>query len=226
MRVLIVEDEKSVASLISKSLVEQGFDVDAEENGDIACERALTEPFDAIVLDIMLPGRDGLSVLRVLRENKVTTPVLLVTARSAISERVDGLTAGADDYLPKPFHIEELVARVKALVRRASGEGLSILAVADLRLNLVSRETRRGATLIELTNREYSLLEYLMRSPGRVLTRTQIREHVWGYHFDPGTNLVDVYIQRLRKKVDGGVRPKLIHTIKGVGYSIRGDTDR
>jgi len=226
MRVLVVEDEKSVASLISKSLVEQGFDVDVEENGDVACERALSEPFDAIVLDIMLPGRDGLSVLRVLRENRITTPVLLVTARSAISERVDGLTAGADDYLPKPFHIEELVARVKALVRRASGEGLSILAVGDLRLNLVTRETRRGDTLVELTNREYSLLEYLMRSPGRVLTRTQIREHVWGYHFDPGTNLVDVYIQRLRKKVDGGDRPKLIHTIKGVGYSIRGDTAR
>ena len=226
MRVLVVEDEKSVASLIRKSLVEQGFDVDVEDNGDVACERALTEPFDAMVLDIMLPGRDGLSVLRVLRENRVTTPVLLVTARSAISERVDGLTAGADDYLPKPFHIEELVARVKALVRRASGEGLSILAVGDLRLNLMTRETRRGDTLIELTNREFSLLEYLMRSPGRVLTRTQIREHVWGYHFDPGTNLVDVYIQRLRKKVDGGDRPRLIHTIKGVGYSIRGDTDR
>ncbi len=221
MRVLVVEDEKSVASLIRKSLVEQGFDADVEGNGDVACERALREPFDAIVLDIMLPGRDGLSVLRVLRENRVTTPVLLVTARSAISERVDGLTAGADDYLTKPFHTEELVARVKALVRRTSGEGLSILTVGDLHLNLVTRETRRGENRIELTNREFSLLEYLMRSPGRVLTRTQIREHVWGYHFDPGTNLVDVYIQRLRKKIDSGVPPKLIHTVKGVGYSIR-----
>ena len=221
MRVLIVEDEKSVASLIRKSLVEQGFDADIEENGDVACERALNEPFDAIVLDIMLPGRDGLSILRVLRENRVTTPVLLVTARSAVSERVDGLTAGADDYLTKPFHTEELVARVKALMRRASGEGLSILNVGDLHLNLVTRETSRAGNRLELTNREFSLLEYLMRSPRRVLTRTQIREHVWGYHFDPGTNLVDVYIQRLRKKVDGGFPTKLIHTIKGVGYCIR-----
>ena len=221
MRVLIVEDEKSVASLIRNSLVEQGYDADVEENGDVAFERALHEPFDAIVLDIMLPGRDGLSILRVLRENRVTTPVLLVTARSAVSERVDGLTAGADDYLTKPFHTEELVARVKALMRRASGEGLSILNVGDLHLNLVTRETSRAGNRLELTNREFSLLEYLMRSPRRVLTRTQIREHVWGYHFDPGTNLVDVYIQRLRKKVDGGFPTKLIHTIKGVGYCIR-----
>ena len=221
MRILIVEDETSVASLIKKCLVEQGFDADVEENGNIACERALHESFDAIVLDIMLPGRDGLSILRVLRESRVTTPVLLVTARSAVSERVDGLTAGADDYLTKPFHTEELVARVKALVRRASGEGLSILNVGDLHLNLVTRETSRAGTRLELTNREFSLLEYLMRSPQRVLTRTQIREHVWGYHFDPGTNLVDVYIQRLRKKVDGDFSLKLIHTIKGVGYSIR-----
>jgi len=221
MRVLIVEDEKSVASLIRKSLVEQGYDADVEENGDVACERALHEPFDAIVLDIMLPGRDGLSILRVLRENRVTTPVLLVTARSAVSERVNGLTAGADDYLTKPFHIEELVARVKALVRRASGEGLSILSVGELHLNLVTRETSRAGARLELTNREFSLLEFLMRSPRRVLTRTQIREHVWGYHFDPGTNLVDVYVQRLRKKVDGDFPTKLIHTIKGVGYSIR-----
>jgi DNA-binding response OmpR family regulator len=225
MRVLVVEDEQSVASLIRKCLSEQGFDAEIEGNGDVACERALNEPFDAIVLDIMLPGRDGLSIIRILRENGITTPVLLVTARSAISERVDGLTAGADDYLSKPFHTEELVARVKALVRRASGEGLSVLAVGDLRLNLMTRDVIRGESRIELTNREFSLLEYLMRSPRRVLTRTQIREHVWGYHFDPGTNLVDVYIQRLRKKIDGGERSKLIHTVKGVGYSIREDDD-
>jgi DNA-binding response OmpR family regulator len=225
MRILVVEDERSVASLISKSLAEQGFDAEIEGNGDVACERALNEPFDAIVLDIMLPGRDGLSIIRILRENRITTPVLLVTARSAISERVDGLTAGADDYLSKPFHTEELVARVKALVRRASGEGLSILTVGDLRLNLITRDVLRGESRIDLTNREFSLLEYLMRSPRRVLTRTQIREHVWGYHFDPGTNLVDVYIQRLRKKVDSGERRRLIHTVKGVGYSIREDDD-
>jgi DNA-binding response OmpR family regulator len=225
MRILVVEDEQSVASLISKSLSEQGFDAEIEGNGDVACERALSEPFDAIVLDIMLPGRDGLSIIRILRENRITTPVLLVTARSAVSERVDGLTAGADDYLSKPFHTEELVARVKALVRRASGEGLSILTVGDLRLNLITRDVFRGESRVELTNREFSLLEYLMRSPRRVLTRTQIREHVWGYHFDPGTNLVDVYIQRLRKKVDSGERRKLIHTVKGVGYSIREDGD-
>ena len=225
MRVLIVEDEQSVASLISKSLSEQGFDAEIEGNGDVGCERALSEPFDAIVLDIMLPGRDGLSIVRILRENRITTPVLLVTARTAISERVDGLTAGADDYLSKPFHTEELVARVKALVRRASGEGLSILTVGNLRLNLITRDVYRGECRVELTNREFSLLEYLMRSPRRVLTRTQIREHVWGYHFDPGTNLVDVYIQRLRKKIDDSGHSKLIHTVKGVGYSIREDDD-
>ena len=225
MRILIVEDEPSVASLIKKCMIEQGFDAEIEENGDVACGRALNEPFDAVVLDIMLPGRDGLSILRVLRENRVTTPVLLLTARSAVSERVDGLTAGADDYLTKPFHTEELVARVKALVRRASGEGLSILTVGDLQINLLTRECSRADTELELTNREFSLLEYMMRSPHRVLTRTQIREHVWGYHFDPGTNLVDVYIQRLRKKIDSAALSKLIHTIKGVGYCIREESE-
>jgi DNA-binding response OmpR family regulator len=173
------------------------------------------------VLDIMLPGRDGLSILRNLRDRKVPLPVLLLTARSELNERLDGLNLGADDYLTKPFFIEELVARLHAITRRASGTAQGIMSVADLTLNLLTREVKRGSAAIELTPREFALLEYLMRSPGRVLTRAQICEQVWSYDFDPGTNLVEVYIQRLRKKVDGAVTAKLIETIRGVGYRLQ-----
>jgi len=168
----------------------------------------------------MLPGRDGLSILRNLRERKLSVPVILLTARSELNERVEGLNLGADDYLTKPFFIEELIARIHAVTRRASGAVQSILSVSDLTMNLLTREVRRGAAKIDLTSREYGLLEHLMRAPGRVLTRVQICEQVWDYHFDPGTNLVDVYIQRLRKKIDGSSPVKLIETIRGVGYRI------
>ena len=221
MKVLVVEDEKKIASLLRKGLAAQGFVVDHALNGDEGYALATTRPYDVLVLDIMLPGRDGLSILRNLRERKIALPVILLTARSELNERLEGLNLGADDYLAKPFHIEELIARIHAVTRRATGTGQSILTVADLTMNLLTREVRRADQRIELTTREFSLLEHLMRSPGRVLTRVEICERVWEYNFDPGTNLVDVYIQRIRKKVDGDFPVKLIETIRGVGYRIR-----
>lgn len=223
MKVLVIEDEKKIASFLRKGLEAQGFVVEHAPNGDEGYLLATTRPYDALVLDIMLPGRDGLSILRNLRERKITLPVILLTARSELNERLEGLNLGADDYLTKPFHIEELIARLHAVTRRATGTGQSILAVGDLTLNLLTREVSRASQKVELTTREFSLLEHLMRSPGRVLTRVEITERVWDYHFDPGTNLVDVYIQRLRKKVDGDFPEKLIETIRGVGYRIRAD---
>ncbi len=220
MKVLLVEDEKKINSLVRKGLEPHGFTVDATLKGDEGYLLATTRPYDVIILDIMLPGRDGLSILRNLRERKNAVPVILLTARSELNERIEGLNLGADDYLTKPFFIEELIARIHAVTRRASGAVQSILAVADLTLNLLTREVRRGTRKIELTPREFALLEHLMRSPGRVLTRVQICEQVWDYHFDPGTNLVDVYVQRLRKKIDGSSPAKLIETIRGVGYRI------
>jgi DNA-binding response OmpR family regulator len=221
MRVLLAEDEKKVASHIRNALRQQGHAVDAVHNGNDALNLAAITPYDAIVLDVMMPGRDGLSVLRTLRERKVTTPVMLLTARGEVSERVEGLRLGADDYLGKPFAMEELVARIESLGRRGGGQGLTLLKVHDLSVNLVTREVTRGAKRIELQSREFSLLEYLMQSPGRVLSRAQITERVWDYHFDTGTNVVDVYVQRLRKKIDDGFEPKLLHTVRGVGYVLR-----
>jgi DNA-binding response OmpR family regulator len=171
----------------------------------------------------MLPGVDGLSVLREVRERGITTPILLLTARGDVSERIEGLNLGADDYLPKPFAMDELIARLRALLRRASGEKLSFYKVGDLALNLLSREVLRGKRKVELTKREFALLEFLIRSPGQVLTRTQIQQHVWDYQFDPQTNLVDVYIQRLRRKVDEGEETRLIHTVRGVGYCVKSE---
>jgi two-component system OmpR family response regulator len=223
MKVLVIEDEKKIASLLRKGLSAQGFVVDYALDGDEGYALATTRPYDVLVLDIMLPGRDGLSILRNLRERKIALPVILLTARSELNERLEGLNLGADDYLAKPFHIEELIARIHAVTRRATGTGQSILTVADLTMNLLTREVRRADQRIELTTREFSLLEHLMRSPGRVLTRVEICERVWEYNFDPGTNLVDVYIQRIRKKVDGDFPAKLIETIRGVGYRIRPD---
>lgn len=223
MKVLVIEDEKKIAAFVRKGLEAQGFTVDACHHGDEGFTLATTRPYDALVLDIMLPGRDGLSILRNLRERKIPLPVILLTARSELNERVEGLNLGADDYLTKPFHIEELIARLHAVARRAAGTSQSILGVGDLTMNLLTREVRRGGQRLELTSREFSLLEHLLRSPGRVLTRVEICERVWEYNFDPGTNLVDVYIQRLRKKVDGDHPVKLIETIRGVGYRIRAE---
>jgi two-component system OmpR family response regulator len=221
VHVLVVEDEKKTANFIAKGLKEQGFVADVVNNGDDGYHLATTEPFDAIILDIMLPGRDGLSIVRNLREKHNHVPVILLTARSELNERVEGLNLGADDYLTKPFYIEELTARLHSLIRRSAGESSNILRTGDLRVDLVTREVKRGERDIQLSPREFSLLEYLLRSPGRVLTRTQMCEHVWNYHFDPDTNVVGVYIQRLRSKVDADEEVKLIETVRGVGYRVK-----
>jgi two-component system, OmpR family, response regulator len=223
MKLLVIEDEKKIATLLQKGLREQGYAVDLTHDGNEGLSRASSEPYDAIVLDMMLPGRDGLSVLRTLRDRKITTPVMVLTARGEVNERVEGLNTGADDYMAKPFAMDELVARLRALMRRVTGENISLYKVGDLTMNLVSREITRGTRKIDLTAREFRLLEYLMRSPGQVLTRTQIIERVWEYHFDPGTNLVDVYIQRLRRKIDDGEDIKMIQTVRGVGYCIKAE---
>jgi DNA-binding response OmpR family regulator len=221
MRVLVVEDEKKTASFVRKALQTESFAVDVVANGADALIAAASTPFDAIVLDIMLPGRDGLSVLRQLRETKNMTPVLLLSARGEVNERVEGLNAGADDYLPKPFELAELVARVRALTRRGGENKSSVLCVADLKLDTVTHKAQRRDTEIELTVREYRLLEFLMRSAGRLCGRMMILEKVWDYDFDPGTNLVDVYIRRLREKIDTDFEPKLLHTIRGSGYVLK-----
>jgi len=221
MRVLVVEDEKKTASFVCKALQAENFAVDVCHNGNDALAAAKATPFDGIVLDIMLPGRDGLSVLRQLRERKNTTPVLLLSARGEVNERVEGLDAGADDYLPKPFELAELVARVRALTRRGGENKSTTLRVADLTLDTLTHKAQRGSTTIELTSREYRLLEFLMRSAGRPCGRMMILEKVWDYHFDPGTNLVDVYIRRLREKIDADFEPKLLHTARGTGYVLK-----
>ena len=220
MRILVAEDEKKMASFIHRGLKEEGFIVDVVHDGDAAYRMAQNDTYNAMVLDIMLPGRDGLSILKNLREKNVCLPVILLTARSELNEKIEGLRLGADDYLTKPFYIEELVARVQTVIRRAHGETTNILRVEDLSINLVTREVMRNDSRIYLSPREFALLVYLARSPGRVLTRTQICEHVWEYHFDPMTNVVGVYIQRLRKKIDDGFDAKLIETVRGVGYRI------
>ncbi len=218
MKVLIVEDDRKILSFIKKALKEQGFSVETCENGDEGYDKASQQAYDVLILDIMLPGRDGLSILRELRQKKITVPVIILTARSAIQERVEGLNLGADDYLNKPFYLEELLARIHAVTRRASGDQLSLLQTGPLMMNLITREVRVGKEMIDLTAREFSLLELLMRSPDRVFTRTQILEHVWGYDFDPQTNVVDVYVRRLRSKVDHDPDIPLIETVRGVGY--------
>ena len=217
MKILVIEDEKKIASFIRKGLEEQGFSVTVSNNGDDGYMIAKTQSFDVIILDIMLPGRDGLSILKNLREKKNAVPVIMLTARSEMNEKVEGLNLGADDYITKPFYMEELIARVQAIARRGGGDKLNILQSGDLSVDLISREVKRGGKKIELTPREFSLLEYIMRSPGRVFTRTQILEHVWGYDFDPQTNIVDVCVQRVRKKIFDEDN-KLVETVRGVGY--------
>jgi DNA-binding response OmpR family regulator len=221
MRVLLVEDEKKTASFIRKALQAEGFAVDVCRNGAEVSELVTTTPFDCLVLDIMLPGRDGLSVLRQLRESHHSMPVLLLSARGNVNERVEGLNAGADDYLPKPFELEELLARVRALTRRSGENRAVVLRVADLSLDTLTRQAKRGGAIIELTTREFRLLEFLMRSAGRMCGRMMILEKVWDYDFDPGTNLVDVYVRRLRDKIDAEFAPKLLHTVRGSGYVLK-----
>lgn len=221
MRVLVVEDEKKTASFIRKALQSEGHAVDVMHDGTEALAAVAATPFDVVVLDVMLPGRDGLSVVRQMREKGIAIPVLLLTARGEVSEKVEGLNAGADDYLPKPFALEELAARVRALGRRSSETNTVNLRVGDLILNTVKRTAHRSDRTIELAPREYLLLEYLMRSVGRICGRMSIIEKVWDYDFDPGTNLVDVYVKRLREKIDAGFESKLLHTVRGVGYVMK-----
>ncbi len=220
MNVLLVEDEARIASFVSQGLREQGFLVDACDNGTEGYDLALERIYDVVLLDIMVPGMDGLAILKNLRGAGRNMPVILITARNELDDRLAGLNLGADDYIAKPFYVEELVARIHAVVRRSSGERQNFLAVGPLRLDRISREVTCEGQGVELTTREFNLLEYLMRSPGRVFTRTQILEHVWGYDFNPSTNVVDVAIQRLRKKLDP-LDAQWIESVRGVGYRFR-----
>ncbi len=225
MKVLLVEDEKKIASFVSAGMKERGFTVECCHNGTDGFDRASNSTYDVIVLDILLPGRDGLSILKALRKAGNATPIILLTARNELDDRIEGLSLGADDYLGKPFFVEELIARIHALLRRVSGERQNVLAAGDLRLDRITRAVTWHGKTVDLTGREFNLVEYLMRSPGRVFTRTEILEHVWGYDFDPSTNVVDVCIQRIRKKIaSAGVAcdgDSPIESVRGVGYRFR-----
>ena len=220
MNVLYVEDEAKIANFVCIGLKEQGFVVDYCDNGNDGYDRAIDNQYDAIVLDIVLPGKDGLSILKLLRKAGRNVPVILLTARNELDDRIEGLHLGADDYLAKPFFVEELIARIYAVVRRADG-GQNTIAVGPLKLDRILREVTCDRHAVELTTREFNLLEYLMRSPGRVLTRTQILEHIWGYDFNPNTNVVDVCIQRIRKKIEPIRGTGWIESVRGVGYRFR-----
>jgi two-component system OmpR family response regulator len=222
VRILLLEDQDSLRASTQKGLAEMGFAVDAVQHGDVALEQALSMPYDALVLDIMVPGRDGLSILRDLRNRKQATPVILLTARASLAEKLEGLDLGADDYLTKPFYVEELAARLRTVVRRHAGDPTHLLKVGDLRMNLLTRQVSRAGRDFELSVREFELLEFLMRTPGRVFSRVQIYEHVWGYGMDLESNLVEVYMQRLRAKVDKDHDLKLLRTVRGAGYTLGG----
>ena len=224
MRILVVEDEPKVASFIRRALEEESYAVDVCADGQKGLDWAQSVDYDLIILDLMLPGIPGLELLKQLRNSGVKTSVVILTARSEVDQRVKGLDAGADDYLTKPFAIEELLARTRALLRRAGGAPTGILQVDDLVLNPVTREVTRSGQRIDLTTKEYALLEYLMRNAGRVLTRPMITEHVWDLDFDTFTNVIDVYISYLRNKIDRGREQSLIQTVRGSGYVMRTDS--
>jgi DNA-binding response OmpR family regulator len=222
MRILVVEDEKKVASFLKKGLEEEYYAVDLAYDGEEALHMVEVYDYDLVLLDIMLPKIDGMTVLRRIREKANLVPILMVTAKDSVESIVEGLDSGCDDYLTKPFAFSELLARIRALLRRDREAKTSVLEIGDLRLFLLTHEVRRGEKKIDLTAKEYGLLEYFMRNPNRVLTRTMISEHVWDYHFDTNTNVIDVYVNFLRKKIDRDFGVKLIHTIRGVGYMIKG----
>jgi two-component system, OmpR family, response regulator len=222
MRLLLVEDDPTIAEFVSKGLREAGFAVDHAADGITALERATSDSFDAAIVDLMLPRMDGLALIDSLRARGIRTPVLILSARRSVDDRVRGLQAGGDDYLTKPFAFAELLARVQALIRRSTGAAEPTrLAVGDLALDLLTRKVQRGSSQIELRPREFALLEYLMRNPGKVLSKTMILSHVWGYTFDPSTNVVDVLVSRLRDKIDRPFAKKLLQTVRGVGYVLR-----
>lgn len=220
MRVLVVEDEQRLAEFINKGLSEAGYAVDLAFDGDEALDWVRLVDYDLIVLDVMLPKRDGIDVCQTLRAQGVKIPILMLTARDAVQDRVRGLDSGADDYLVKPFSFSELLARLRALLRREPQLRDTVLRVGDLRMDTATREVTRAGQSIELTNKAHALLEYLMRNPNQVLTRTMIGEHVWNYDFDNATNVIDVHIRYLRKAIDDPHEQKLIHTVRGVGYKI------
>jgi DNA-binding response OmpR family regulator len=222
VHILLVEDNRRLARYLKRALQEEGYAVEMVHDGDEGLAVAMRGSFDAIVLDVMLPSRNGLELMSVLREKK-KTPILLISARGEMDDRVNGLNQGADDFLPKPFAIEEFKARVRALLRRnVSSEPLS-LTCGDLRMDLLQRKVFRGDAEVQLTAKEFSLLEYLMRNQGRVLGKTLIAEHVWGYSFDWESNIIEVFINQLRNKMDRDLEPRLIHTLRGVGYMLKAD---
>jgi two-component system OmpR family response regulator len=224
LRILIVEDDKKIASFIIKGLKQEGFAIDHVTNGEDGLHLALHEPYDAAIVDIMLPKLDGLSLVEEMRRSKVNTPVLILSAKRSVDDRVRGLQKGSDDYLTKPFAFSELLARIQALIRRATGATQTTrLQVSDLSMDLLSRKVTRRGNQIDLKPLDFALLEYLMRHAGRVVSKTMIMEHVWGYDFDPGTNVVEARICKLREKIEKEFDKKLIHTIKGVGYVLRED---
>ena len=222
MHILLVEDNGRLARYLKRALEEEGHVVEMCNDGDEGLALALRGSFDAVVLDVMLPSRNGLEVLTLIRQKR-KTPVLLISARGETEDRVNGLNLGADDYLPKPFAIEEFKARVRALLRRNGASETLSLKCADLRMDLLQRKVFRGDTEVTLTAREFSLLEYLMRNQGRALAKTLIAEHVWGYSFDWESNIIEVFINQLRNKLDRDVKPRLIHTLRGVGYMLKAD---
>jgi two-component system OmpR family response regulator len=221
MRLLIVEDDVTIADFVAKGLTEAGFAVDVAADGVRGLELASSGTYDVAIVDVMLPETDGLTLIDRVRARGVRTPVLILSARRTVDDRVRGLQAGGDDYLTKPFAFAELLARVQALIRRSTGATESTrLTVGDLTLDLLTRRAERAGRALDLRPREFALLEYLMRNPGRVLSKTMILSHVWGYNFNPGTNVVDVLVSRLRDKIDEGFEPRLLHTVRGVGYVI------
>jgi two-component system OmpR family response regulator len=225
VRLLLVEDDSKIASFILKGMKAEGYAVDHASDGQEGLHMAVTEPYDAAIIDVMLPKLDGLSLIERMRKEKVNTPVIVLSAKGSVDDRIKGLQMGGDDYLPKPFAFSELLARIQALIRRAGGlsEGAH-LTYGDLNMNLLTREVTRGGRKIELQRLEYSLLEYLMRNAGRVVSKTMIMEHVWDYNFDPQTNVVESRICRLRDKIDRGFDRKLIQTVRGVGYALKADS--
>jgi two-component system OmpR family response regulator len=224
MRILVAEDDTVIADFVAQGLREAGFVVEVAATGTDGLRKAVGGGYDAAVIDVMLPGMDGLALIEALRAKKVQTPVLILSARHSVDDRVRGLQAGGDDYLTKPFAFAELLARVQALLRRAGGTPEPTrLTLGDLSLDLLSRKVERAGQVLDLRPREFTLLEYLLRHPGRVLSKTMILSHVWGYSFDPGTNVVDVLVSRLRDKVDEGFASKMIHTVRGAGYVLKLD---
>jgi two-component system OmpR family response regulator len=222
VRVLLVEDDQTIAGFVEKGLREAGFAVDPVADGRSGLQKALAEPYDAAIVDVMLPQMDGLALIDTLRARGIRMPVLILSAKRSVDDRVRGLQAGGDDYLTKPFAFAELLARVQALIRRATGAAEPTrLSAGDLTLDLLTRKVQRGAQSIELRPREFALLEYLLRNAGRVVSKTSILSHVWGYNFDPNTNVVDVLVSRLRDRIDKPFPAKLLHTVRGVGYVLR-----